>query len=981
MNQMLSIAKKELKAYFGSPMAAIFIGAFLLSTLFSFFWLETFFARNIADIRPLFRWMPLLMIFLVAALTMRQWSEEQKMGTIEILLTLPVRMWQLVIGKFLAVLALVALALVLTLGLPVTVSMLGDIDWGPVIGGYLGSLLMASAYIAIGLYVSARTDNQIVALLLTVLLSSLFYLIGSPEITGFLGNEAGEFLRTLGTGSRFTSIERGVVDLRDMVYYCSLTAFFLLLNGVNLDKKRWSSGSSTAGYRRNIETAVVLVAVNLLAFNIWLNAANGLRLDLTEHREYSISQSTKDLIENLQEPLILRGYFSEKTHPLLAPLVPQVRDLMEEYKIASGGKIRVSMVDPKYDEAAEADANQQYGIKPVPFQVAGRYEASVVNSYFNILVKYGDQYVTLGFDDLIEVQRRQDGQLEVKLRNLEYDLTKSIKKVVFGFQDLSTVFDKFNDKKLNLTAIITPETLPSPLDEMPEYIKTAAEELQKESNGRLEFTIINPDDPSAALSRQEVDEQFSIQPLAVSFFSDQTFYLYLFLTAGENMEQIYLAGDMGAAEIRQEIEAALKRSGSGFLKTVGLWTPEAVPPNVPTMEPPSGPQFQIVKQLLRENYNLEEVDLSSGRVAGDIDVLMLIAPQQMSDLERFAVDQYLMRGGSVIALVGNYMLDLGPGATKINLKKTEQGIDDLLTHYGVTVEKALVMDMQNEPFPVPVSKDLGGIVVQEIRQLDYPFFVDVRPEGMNGESPVVANLPAITLNWVSPLSIDEEKNKEGRLTALLHSSPRSWLHTGTDIQPNFVNYPDLGFPVGDEMASRVLAVSVQGSFKSYFADKPDPRLEKKVEDEKTFEEEDLGATEKSAGDTGNNDQSAPLSAVIKKSPESSRLVVVGSAEFVSDTVIGIAQSMGQDRFLNSLEFLQNNIDWSVEDEALLAIRSRGSHARLLYPLSRREQAFWEWVNYGMALMALMVVSFYGYRRRHLEKPMQLEEVSGEEKRQ
>ncbi len=102
MNQVLSIAKKELKAYFGSPMAALFIGAFLLATLFSFFWLETFFARNTADIRPLFRWMPLLMVFLVSALTMRKWSEEQRMGTMEILMTLPVRLSQLVAGKFLA---------------------------------------------------------------------------------------------------------------------------------------------------------------------------------------------------------------------------------------------------------------------------------------------------------------------------------------------------------------------------------------------------------------------------------------------------------------------------------------------------------------------------------------------------------------------------------------------------------------------------------------------------------------------------------------------------------------------------------------------------------------------------------------------------------------------------------------------------------------------------------------------------------------
>src|SRR5512141_1003193 len=154
MKQILAVTRKEVNSYFGSPMALIFLGAFLAATLFAFFWVDTFFARGIADVRPLFQWMPILMIFLVAALTMRQWSEEQRSGTLEMLLTMPVKAWQLVLGKFLAVMALVALSLLLTIFLPITVSLLGSLDWGPVIGGYLAALLMAAAYTAIGLFLS-----------------------------------------------------------------------------------------------------------------------------------------------------------------------------------------------------------------------------------------------------------------------------------------------------------------------------------------------------------------------------------------------------------------------------------------------------------------------------------------------------------------------------------------------------------------------------------------------------------------------------------------------------------------------------------------------------------------------------------------------------------------------------------------------------------------------------------------------------------
>ena len=959
MNPILSIARKELKAYFGSPMAAIFIGVFLLSSLFSFFWLETFFARNIADIRPLFRWMPLLMIFLVGALTMRQWSEEQKMGTLEVLLTLPVRLSDLVLGKFLAVLALVSISLALTLGLPLSVAFMGNIDWGPVIGGYLGALLVAAAYIAIGLFVSSRTDNQIIALILSVLVCGLFYLVGSSGITTFMGNEGGELFRAFGTGSRFQSIERGVFDLRDIVYYLSLTSLFLLLNIVSLDKLRWSSGQNTRRYRRNIVLTSGLAAANLLALNIWLSAVHTVRIDMTENNEYSISDPTSDLISALQEPLLMRGYFSEKTHPLLAPLVPRIKDFMEEYRVASKGKITVEFVDPKYDEEMEAEANQQYSIKPVPFQVSGRYEASVVNSYFNILIRYGDQYMTLGFDDLIEIQRRKEGQLDVSLRNLEYDLTKSIKKVVYGFQSLGAVFDNILEQ-LVLTAVITPTSLPPSLRELPGKIAGVADKLQKEAGGKLVIETIDPDAPQARLNREQVNNLYGIQPLAVSLFFDETFYLHLLLQKGETVERIFVDGDMSEAEIGKEIEAAVKRSSAGFLKTIGLWVPKK---EQPPMYPPArgqGSSYTIFQEPLKENFNVREVDLAGGRVGGDVDVLLLVAPQDMTDLERFAVDQYLMMGGSVIALAGNYVLDLQPYSQTLSLKKVEQGIGELLKHYGIVVEEAMVMDVQNEPFPVPVTRDLGGFTVQEIRQINYPFFVDIRPDGMSDKSPAVANLPAVTMNWVSPLTLAADEKEQFKVETLLQSSPDSWLHVGTDIQPDFDKYPRQGFEMGDSLESRSLAVAVQGSFSSFFSDKPDPRLASQEEDLR----QQKGVKEKIE---------LPAAPIIKKSAPSARLVVVGSNEFINDTVIGLSRAMGQERSLNSLQFLQNLVDWSVEDESLLTIRSRGAHARILRSMQRTEQRFWEWANYAVALLSLIAVSFYAAYRRRREVPMQLDD--------
>ena len=160
MRQALTIMRKELRAYFLSPVALIVLSIFLIASFALFFRVEdNVFIRNLVDVRPLFRSLPILLIFLVSAITMKQWSEEQKMGTMEILLTLPIKTWHLVLGKFLSGWVLCLVALALTLSLPLTVDQLGELDWGPVIGGYIGASLLAAAYLSIGLCVSARTDN------------------------------------------------------------------------------------------------------------------------------------------------------------------------------------------------------------------------------------------------------------------------------------------------------------------------------------------------------------------------------------------------------------------------------------------------------------------------------------------------------------------------------------------------------------------------------------------------------------------------------------------------------------------------------------------------------------------------------------------------------------------------------------------------------------------------------------------------------
>ncbi|MBN2446729.1 MAG: Gldg family protein [Phycisphaerae bacterium] len=957
MKQALSIARKELRSYFSSPIAFIFIGVFLFTTIISFFWVDTFFVRGIADVRPLFHWAPVLMILLTSALTMRQWSEEQRSGTMEILLTLPVSTVYLVIGKFLAVLALVAFALALTLFLPITVEVLGNLDWGPVIGGYLATLLLAAAYAAIGLFVSSLTDNQIVALISTITLCAIFQLVGSSAMTDFTGNTLGNVLRAIGAGSRFDSIQRGVIDLRDLLYYLALTGVFLTLNVLALKTKRWSTLTASWFVKQSISITAILVILNLIVANVWAYPLRGLRVDMTQYHEYTLSRTTRELLGGLQEPLIIRGYFSEKTHPKLAPLAPIVQDMLMEYENAGGGRVQVDIIDPAADPDKEAEAAQIYGIQPTPFQVSGRYEASIINSYFDILIQYGDQSTTLSFQDLINVENNSDGTFDVVLQNLEYDLTRTIKKVVYGFQNLDTVLASFNEP-VALTVYLTPNTLPAELAEAPATIEKVVQEIADRANGKFTYSIVDPTAADSPITPQQLYDTYKIQPYAVSLFSNDVYYLHMLLQVGDKGQAIYPSGTLSESDVRTAIESALKRSATGFLQVVGLWTPPSTPTTDmygQTQEPLSS--WNYVREALGQEYEVRTVDLSTGNVDADVSILILVGPENLDDKMRYTVDQYLMRGGVVMVAAGNYALTLDQYTGSLAVRQLAESLQPMLEHYGVTVEPSLILDPQNEPFPMPVMRQVGAFQVQEYQALNYPFFLDIQSDGMAENHPVLANLPAMTVNWASPVVVDAAKNAARTVTPLLHSSDQAWTVTDGNIQPDTTQYPEYGFPIGATQQTYTVAVAIQGVFESYFKGKASP-----FEATEGPTTPDATPTPEAAATTATG--------VIESSPETARLIVVGSLEFLDDIVFEISTTLSGDRYLNTLKMMQNTVAWATEDLDLLNIRTRGASARLL-TVKEGQESFWVYLNLALALISLVVIGVVSHMSRHNEEPLEL----------
>ncbi|MEI6414135.1 MAG: ABC transporter permease subunit [Pseudomonadota bacterium] len=242
MNGLKAVYRRELAGYFNTPIAYVFMVIFVaLAGLFTFY-LGDFFGRNQADLQAFFDWHPWLYLFLIPALSMRLWAEERRSGTLELLLTLPITLTQAVLGKYLAAWAFTGLTLALTLPLWVTVNYLGSPDNGVILASYLGSLLMAGAYLAIGSCISAITRNQVIAFVITAVTCLLFVLAGFPMVLNLVGGVLSERLvetvASFSFLSHFQSIEKGVLGGFDVLFFLSLIAFWLYATVVIIEMKK-----------------------------------------------------------------------------------------------------------------------------------------------------------------------------------------------------------------------------------------------------------------------------------------------------------------------------------------------------------------------------------------------------------------------------------------------------------------------------------------------------------------------------------------------------------------------------------------------------------------------------------------------------------------------------------------------------------------------------------------------------------------------
>ncbi|MFN8647468.1 MAG: Gldg family protein [Gemmatimonadales bacterium] len=417
MKAILILARREVKALFDNPAGYVLLAVFLVANAFFFF--GAAYLTSSASLRPMLEILPKLLLFFAPAVAMRSLAEDARTGQLEVLLAQPITELQLLLGKYLGVVFFLAIALLLTLPVPLGLTLGAELSWGPIVAQYVGSLLLIAAFAAIGVWASCITRSQITAFIVGVAVMFLLVLPGliNPLIVG-LSPRLGVVADRLGVLTHFGTIGRGVIDLRDATYFVSLAAIFLTLAFGSLLARKLAVGQAPV---RRLRLGVLLLVGALVVVNL-LGSYIGGRLDLTPGRAYTLSPATRQLVRELPDIVTIKLFASDELPAEVALMKRDLDDLLRDFREAGQGRIRIVERNPATDAEARKDA-QTLGITSVQFNVVGKSELQVKEGYLGLVVQYAN-----GSEPIPFVRRTDD--LEYRLAVAIRGLTRPRKPLV-----------------------------------------------------------------------------------------------------------------------------------------------------------------------------------------------------------------------------------------------------------------------------------------------------------------------------------------------------------------------------------------------------------------------------------------------------------------------------------------------------------------------------------------------------------------------
>ncbi len=406
MNAVRTIARRELKVLFDQPTAYILLVVFTAVNSFLFFRQAELY--GVASLRPMLDFLPWLLLFVVPAVTMRALAEDTRGGTLEVVLAQPVTELELLLGKYVGQLLFLLVALAITLAIPLGLAVGSRPQIGILVAQYVGAALLIGGLAGVGVWASSVTRNQITAFILAVAVMFVLILVGLDPLIVGLPPRLGAIAASLGVLSHFTGIDRGVIDLRDAVYFVTLAALFLLFAYVALLRRKLAARGDAL---KRLRLGTALLATAMIVLNLFGRHIAG-RLDLTSGHSFTLSPATRQLLRALPDLVTIKLFASSELPPEVAFLKRDVDDLLGDYRAAGRGRVKVVIEDPASDSAARTEA-RTLGIPPVQFNVVGRGELQVKEGYLGLAVRYADGRKTIPF-----IQQTND---------LEYRLTSDIR--------------------------------------------------------------------------------------------------------------------------------------------------------------------------------------------------------------------------------------------------------------------------------------------------------------------------------------------------------------------------------------------------------------------------------------------------------------------------------------------------------------------------------------------------------------------------
>ncbi|MDE6719121.1 MAG: Gldg family protein, partial [Treponemataceae bacterium] len=624
-NPAFTIMRRELAAFFTNPAAYIVTVIFLVASGIFFF--STFFINGRADLRNFFSLLPIMLSLFVPALTMRLFSEELRSGSFETLMTLPVTSAQVILGKFLAAFLTSAAMLVPTLFYVVTACVFGKVDFGPIIGGYFGALFLCALYSAIGIFSSALTKNQIIAFFTTLALSFALILFGM--ILVFLPAPLVRFFSWLSVTTHFQQISRGIADTRDIIYFVSLSAIFLLLTQQKISVKK--------NRDEKIDCAIfflILILANLVGARAFL------RKDLTSGKMYSISSASKELVKNLQEPMSVNVFFSSDLPAPYNSVDQYLRDILVEYKSAANKNFSYKIFDMKKTE--NENIAHSYGINQIQVQKVETTEVSAKAVWMGIAIAYGDD---------IKIFNPIDSTA-----GLEYRLTTAMSKMI-SINDALAQLNRGLEVKLFPASELAQFNI-SNLDRLEQTVSDATNSLNEKFFGKINLKIENPSSDEA----KQISEKYGVQ--LVTFQDDEdenggekNVALGIVAELGENFVSIplYLMQDffgwhlLGLENIQKNISDAIE---SLLSKTVQIGYITGHGENELYANPYGNPgalNSENFRNVLGDIYDLRQINLAEEEIPLNIKCIVINgSKEEFSQSELFKIDQFVMKGGNIL---------------------------------------------------------------------------------------------------------------------------------------------------------------------------------------------------------------------------------------------------------------------------------------------------------------------------------------------